>query len=200
MFPTKPSLTLTLTLVAVLASGCTAIGSAISPDYEPLGDKIVRVSVHDYGYGKAESADVGKKRVNGLIWTGIYDKIPASADRVLPYRWVYVIAPGAWDAGGLNAPLGRVVAMVADGVPALEEGDWVDLYVPKALSVAEHRWLTVVKRVCLHDDKACKAKEKATVGKPDGQAVPSAFDEASISFTPHYDTDGNWLPGKKPTR
>lgn len=200
MFPPKSSLILTLALATVLLPGCAAVGSVFSASYKDLADKTVRVSVYDYGQGKTESAAVGKERVDGMIWLGIYDKTPASSDRILPYRWMHVVAPGAWDAGGLNAPVGWVVAMVADGVPALEEGDWVDLYVPESVSVAEHRWLTVVKRVCKHDDKACKVKEKAAVGKPDGQAVPATFDKAGISYTPHYDMDGNWLPGKKPVR
>lgn len=120
----------------------------------------------------------------------------------MPYRWVYVLAPGGWDAVPFyqNGPQGYVVAMVADGVPMLHDKDWVDVYVPESpLSVDKHRWLTVVKLVCKYDDKACQKQD--LVGKANGQYVPDAhYLLTDFSITPHYDMAGNWLPGKEPAR
>jgi hypothetical protein len=124
------------------------------------------------------------------------------AEQIAQYRWVRVAAPAwKWKAGkGLSAPTGPATVLVADSVPLLHDGDWVDLYVPPNRVMGKNRWLTVVRLVCKDDDDACKAREQASGGKPEGQVVANEFDEASISITPHYDANGNWLPGKQPAR
>lgn len=185
-----------------LTSGCTTIGGALSASYDEIGGKVVRLRVYQYGlsYSETESTDVARRRVDGMPWLLIYGGIKPPSAEILPYRWVYVAAPGGWDSTGLSGPQGWVQALVADNVPLLHEGDWVDVYVPEApLVVGKRRWLTVVKLACKGDDKPCQKQDP--VGKAKGQLVPGgAYRFEALSITPHYDMSGNWLPGKKPAR
>lgn len=187
-----------------LTSGCTTIVRMVAASYDHLGGKVVRLRVYQYGstYSETESADVARRRVDGTPWQRSVDGDMPASEKILPYRWLYVVAPGTWDTSTLwnGGPQGFTQALVADNVPLLHEGDWVDVYVPEGpLSVSNRRYLTVVKLVCKADDKACQSRDP--VGKARGQLVPGAtyrFEDLSIS--PHYDMNGNWLPGKKPAR
>lgn len=200
----KPLLAVLLLGAVALTSGCTTVGRALQANYGELGDKVVRLRIYQYGYGysKVESTDVARKRIDGMPWLRIFDDPAPTSDMILPYRWVYVVAPGQWDAATFwgNGAQGWAQAQVADNVPLLHEGDWVDVYVPKSpLSVGKHRFLTIVKLVCKHDDKVCQKNDP--IGKAKGQVVPGArYSMETLSFTPHYDMSGDWLPGKKPAR
>lgn len=203
LFKASKALAVVAALGAVtFTSGCTTIGGALSASYDEIGGKVVRLRVYQYGlsYSETESADVARRRVDGMPWLLIYGGVKPSSEEILPYRWVYAVAPGGWDSTGLSGPQGWVQTLVADNVPLLHEGDWVDVYVPEApLVVGKRRWLTVVKLVCKGDDKLCQAQDP--VGKAKGQLVPGgSYRFETISITPHYDMNGNWLPGKKPAR
>lgn len=189
---------------ATLSGGCVAVGKVLVANYHMMEGKVVRLAVYDGRAkgGPEESAKVGRA-VNGKPFLEIYGGIMPSAEMVVPYRWAEVAAPGAWKAGTFlgNGPQGHVAARVADGVPFLKVGDWVDVYVPKNLSHAQHRWLTVIKLVCKTEDKQCQARESKAAGKPKGQVVAETLPGGvEPALTPHYDMAGNWLPGKKPSR
>jgi len=200
--PNKVLFTTALLAAVTLTAGCAATLSVLLPSYDMMAGKVVRLKVDSFGYGKVESSALVHKRLNGAPGLKAYGGVmPPSAD-VLPYRWVGVMAPGAWKAGTFfgNGPQGRVAVLAADQLPLLHEGDWVDVYVPHKQVIAERRWLTVVRLVCKVEDAACQDREADAAGKPRGQAVAETYDEASISITPHYDMAGNWLPDKQPTR
>lgn len=196
-----------LPLVAILAAvaltaGCASTLSVLLPSYDMMAGKVVRLKVDSFGYGKEESSALVRKRLDGAPGLKAYGGVMPTSAEVVPYRWVGVMAPGAWKAGTFlgNGPQGRVAVLAADQVPLLHEGDWVDVYVPHKQVIAERRWLTVVRLVCKVDDKACQSREADVVGKPRGQVVADTLGATETLVTPHYDMQGNWLAGKQPTR
>jgi hypothetical protein len=182
--------------------GCAPMLKVMGADLDPMGGQVVRVVVNFGWHGNVESSAVARFMSSKEAVFIARGGVLPPADQIAQYRWVRVVGPGwKWKAGkGPQAPTGPANVLVADSVPLLHDGDWVDVYVPKDIVMGKNRWLTVVRLVCKYDDDACKAREQASVGKPEGQAVANEFDEASISITPHYDASGNWLPGKQPAR
>lgn len=191
-----------LLAAVTLTAGCATTLGALLANYDMMAGKVVRLKVDSFGYGDVESPVLARKRVEGKPFFKAYGGVMPTSAEVLPYRWVGVVAPGAWKAGSFlgNGPQGRVAVLAADAVPLLHHGDWVDVYVPTKIVAGERRWLTVVRLVCKAEDKACQSREGDSAGKPRGQAVTETFDAAKVSVTPHYDMAGNWLPGKQPTR
>lgn len=188
-----------------LTSGCTTMVKTLGANYHMMGDKVVRLKVYRFsGDTPVESsarALKASKASDGLFRA--YGGVVPSRDMVRASRWIGAVAPGMmWEAATFwgNGPQGPATVLVDDRVPLLHEGDWVDVYVPKKLVMGENRWLTVVRLICKADDKACQKREAGASRKPRGQVVANTYDQASISITPHYDPEGNWLPGKKPSR
>lgn len=186
-----------------MTGGCTTAVKVMSANYEMAGG-VVRLQVYQYrgtlaedGY---EDSGLARKMADGpKAFFRIYGGEPTD-EQVRPYRWIGIIANGAyWESGTFfgNAPTGPGGALVNDEVPLLREGDWVDAYVPKGFDWKNRRAVTVVKLVCKVEDKECQKREGK---KPKGQLIAATFDESQLSITPHYDMEGHWLPGKKPVR
>lgn len=197
--------------LALLLSGCATIYNATKFNPEVLGGKVFRAkvtAVHGYVSSKGYERSYSGKKFYGesqfmiKAWGG-----PAAPADIVPYRVLSASPNGAWEGSGVfnNGPIGNAASFVDDSVPLLKDGDWVDVYLHEPvggdLSVKEHRYATVVRLVCMSEDKACMKREKAA-GRVPGRVVQSKgqFDPRQIHVSPHMDLSGNWLPGMEPVR
>lgn len=208
---------LVLVLMSVLIlPGCVSTLRILTPTFNELEDKVLRVEVTTgqllFSAPEVETpGPYSTKLYNGgstisiAVYGGDRNDTHPVAEDVIPYRWHPITARGLWKeasllgTGGISS--GIFPAVIADGVPLLKKGDWVDIYIPapKTFSISNHSFLTVVRLVCAVEDKACQKREKKKLGRVRGQLVQpkGTFDWASVSITPHYTMDGQWLPGKE---
>lgn len=205
-----------LLMSALILPGCVSTVRILTPTFNELEDKVLRVEV-SRGPMVLLAPEVETPGVVGTMlyhggtargiafYGGDRNDIHPAAEDVIPYRWLNITARGLWKeasilgTGGISG--GIFPAVIADGVPLLKKGDWVDMYIPapKTFSISNHSFLTVVRLVCTVEDKACQKREKKKLGRVQGQLVQpkGTFDWASVSITPHYTMDGQWLPGKE---
>lgn len=197
---------LVLTALASLASvtalsGCASMARAVNANYGNFADKVVRLKVDDRWYAAEIEDPKSGERFGRVHWGAVYGKAPAPGAHV-PYRWTEVRASGHWTGGGINGPLKTQGAIVADGVPLLKDGDWVDVYVydQDTWDIANRHYLTVLRLVCREEDEACQTVEAAKHGKPDAQVIydKGAFDINAVSVTPSISPSSAWLPGREP--
>jgi hypothetical protein len=204
-----------LTLMGVLTlSGCTSTMRMLTPTFDELEAKVLRVEVTD-GSLRMTAPEV---ETPGAVGTKLYDNPRVIAfyggdpndthvapEDVVPYRWNLIMARGIWKepslfgTGGFQG--GPFPALAADGIPLLKNGDWVDVYTPpaKTFSMRNHSFMTIVRLVCTVEDKDCQKQEKKKLGRVQGQLVQpkGTFDWDSVTITPHFTLDGQWLPGKE---
>lgn len=206
---------LVLTLMGVLSlSGCMSTARMLTPTFDELEAKVLRVEVTD-GRLRITAPEV---ETPGAVGTTMYenprliafyggdpDDTKVKPEEVVPYRWNLIMARGVWKepslfgTGGIMG--GPFPALAADGIPLLKNGDWVDIYIPpaKTFSMSKHSFLTIVRLVCTVEDEACQKQEKKKLGRVQGQLVQpkGTFDWDSVTITPHFTLDGQWLPRKE---
>ncbi|KVW92752.1 hypothetical protein [Thiobacillus denitrificans] len=206
---TRLSGALVLATAAMLAlPGCVGVVHMLKADMDPVAGKVYRFKLYDIGgyYDEAgyEKSDTGltlykTAQLGFKVFGGA-----ATLEQAAPYRWTVPGSDGAWE--GVNAfnngPIGKMGAFVNEGVPLLKAGDLVDVYVPAALTLKDRKGLTVIRLVCMAEDKACIKREKGNHRKAYGWVVQpkGQFDERLLNVTPHMDLTGHWLPGKEPKR
>ena len=204
-----------LALMGVLTlSGCVSTARMLTPTFDELEAKVLRVEVTD-GRLRFTTPEVETPGVGGTLlyknpravafYGGDPTDINPTPEEVIPYRWNLIMAQGIWKepslfgTGGVMG--GPFSALAADGIPLLKKGDWVDIYIPRAktLSMRNRSFLTIVRLVCTVEDKDCQKQEKKKLGRVQGQLVQpkGTFDWDSVTITPHFTLDGQWLPGKE---
>lgn len=196
------------TAAMLVLPGCVGIVHVLKADMDPVAGKVYRFKVYDLagyfdkdGYEKSgtgltlyKTAQIGFKVHGG----------EGTLEQAAPYRWTVSGTDGAWEGANVfnNGPIGKMGAFVNEGVPLLKVGDLVDVYVPTTLIMKERKFLTVIRLVCMAEDKACAEREKGSHRKAYGWVVQpkGQFDERLLNVTPHMDLTGHWLPGKEPKR
>lgn len=197
--------------VALLAlSGCTTIVMTFTPDHSVSEGVVYRMYVTDKvtGYMDKNGYELSKSGLRNFTQRYPYFNIyggSSTRDQTVPYRFTMVATHGAWEGttlfnGGHAA--GSTGTFVDDSVPLLRKGDLVDVYSQANPSMKDRRYFTIVRLVCMAEDKACAEREKGNWKRPTGWIVQpkGQFDERRLSVTPHMDLNGDWLPGKEPMR
>jgi len=201
---------LVLATAAMLAlPGCTTMVSVLTADHAVSEGAVYRMSVTDKaGYLGKNDYETPKAGLRNFTHNYPYFNIyggRSTPDQTVPYRFLGVTTNGAWEGTTLlnrgNAS-GSAGTFVDDSVPLLKKGDLVDVYSQANPSMKDRRYFTIVRLVCMAEDKACAEREKGNWKKPTGWIVQprGQFDERRLSVTPHMDLNGDWLPGKEPKR
>jgi hypothetical protein len=184
--------------------------STFTPDHSVSEGAVYRMYVTDKvaGYMDKNGYESSKSGLRNFTRRTAYFDLyggKSTSDQTVPYRFTIFTANGPWEGttlrnGGYAA--GTAGAFVDDSVPLLKKGDLVDVYSHANPSMKDRRYFTVVRQVCVADDKACAEREKGTWKKAVGWIVQprGQFDERRLSVTPHMDLNGEWLPGKEPKR
>ncbi|MHB8937884.1 MAG: hypothetical protein ACYC39_06190 [Thiobacillus sp.] len=196
------------TAAMLVLPGCVGIVHVLKADMDPVAGKVYRFKLYDMlgyydeaGYEKSDTGLTLYKK--GQLGFKVYGG-ESTPEQTAPYRWTVPGTDGAWEGVNIfnNGPIGKVGAFVNEGVPLLKAGDLVDVYVPTTLIPKERKFLTVIRLVCMAEDKACAKREKGSHRKAYGWVVQpkGQFDERLLNVTPHMDLTGHWLPGKEPKR
>lgn len=198
------------TAAMLVLPGCVGVVQVLKANHDVIAGKVYRLKVADNwglndnaGYERSDTGETAYAKFQTLF--KVYGGEP-TREQAVPYRFASVSAVGAWEGVTIfnNGPAGNAVAHINEGVPLLKVGDMVDVYVhdTAALSVKNRKHITVIRLVCMAEDKACAEREKnghrrayGWVARPKGQ-----FDERLLNVTPHMDLTGHWLPGKEPKR
>lgn len=201
---------LALATAAMLAlPGCTTIVATFTPDHSVSEGIVYRMSVTDKaGYLDKNDYEMAKAGLRNFTRNYPYFNIyggRSTPDQTVPYRFTVFTSNGAWEGTTLfngGAATGSEGSFVDDSVPLLKKGDLVDVYSQANPSMKDRRYFTIVRLVCMAEDKACAEREKGNWKKPLGWIVQprGRFDERRLSVTPHMDLNGDWLPGKEPKR
>jgi hypothetical protein len=198
------------TAAMLILPGCVGVAHVLKANHDVIADKVYRLKVADNGglndnagYERSDTGETAYAKFQTLF--KVYGGEP-TREQAIPYRFASVSAAGSWEGVTIfnNGPAGNAVAHINDGVPLLKVGDMVDVYMhdTAALSVKDRKHITVIRLVCIAEDKACAEREKRGHRKAYGRVVQpkGQFDERLLNVTPHMDLNGNWLPGKEPKR
>jgi len=197
----------TTTMLAL--PGCTTMVSALGSDHAFSEGVVYRMFVTDKaGYLDKNDYEMPKAGLRNFTHNYPYFNIyggRSTPDQTVPYRFTIATTHGAWEGTTLfngGPAAGSTGAFVDDSVPLLKKGDLVDVYSQANPSMKDRRYFTIVRLVCMAEDKVCAEREKGNWKRPTGWIVQpkGQFDERRLSVTPHMDLNGDWLPGKEPKR
>lgn len=208
---TRLSGALVLATAAMLAlPGCSTMVRTLAADHAVSEGKVYRMAVTGKvtGYTDENGYELPTAGIRNLTRGYPYFDMyggRSTPDQTVPYRFTSFTANGPWEDttffnGGVAQ--GTMGAFVDDSVPMLKAGDLVDVYSHANPSMKDRRYNTIVRLVCMAEDKACAKREKGHWKRPTGWIVQpkGQFDERLLSITPHMDLNGHWLPGKEPKR
>ena len=107
------------------------------------------------------------------------------------YRWIPVIAIMRKDKWGSVLRIARI----ADGVPILKNGDWVDVYMPayNSINYSTLNAPVILRLVCAKKDSVCKDKAEKELGGKNEVVQKGMPDLSGYSFSKKFDVEGNLL-------
>jgi len=201
---------LSLAVALLTLQGCVSMVKLVSANQGAVEDRVFRVKVAEgfnlFDKDGYEASDTGRTLFKSQLTFKVYGG-ESTAEQTVPYRVTRVSAGGTWEWVTVfnNGPAsGNALAFVNDDVPLLKDGDMVDVYAHKKaeVSLKDRRFWTVIRLVCIAEDKACLKREKTGhrrsygwIVQPEGQ-----FDASKLKVSPQMDLSGHWLPGKEPIR
>lgn len=196
------------TAAMLVLPGCTTMVAVLTANHDAAAGKVYRMQVSDKaGYLGKDGYETPKAGLRNLTHNYPYFNIyggKATPEQAVPYRNTTVYTNGPWEDTTMlnNGPMGYAGAFIDDSVPLLKNGDLVDIYVHANPSMKDRRYMTIVRLVCMVEDKACAEREKGNWRRATGWVVQpkGQFDERQVSIAPHTDLNSDWLPGKQPKR
>lgn len=197
-----------LAVALLTLQGCTTMVAVLTANHDSAVGKVYRMQVTDKaGYLGKDGYETPKAGLRNLTHNYPYFNIyggKATPEQAAPYRFTAVYTNGPWEGTTLvnNGPMNYAGAFIDDSVPLLKKGDLVDVYGHANPSMKDRRYYTIVRLVCMVEDKACAEREKGNWRRATGWVVQpkGQFDEHQVSITPHTDLNGDWLPGEQPMR
>lgn len=109
----------------------------------------------------------------------------------IQYRWLLVKATMRRDKWGSVLR----TTLIADSVPVLDTGDWVDVYLPPfdSMNYSEFKAPVILRLVCRDADSACKKKAEAELGGKNEVVSKGKPDMSNFGYTRKFDLQGNLL-------
>lgn len=109
----------------------------------------------------------------------------------MQYRWIFVRAVLRRDKWGNVMRTARI----ADGVPLLKVGDWVDVYMPpyNSIDYSVMNAPVILRLVCASEDSTCKKKSEQELGGKNEVVQKGKPDMSAYTFSKVFDIEGKLL-------
>lgn len=176
-----------LFIIACVTSSLALQGCGMAPisdaDAERLTDEtVVRATVN-----WTEKANSAYSPASYSVQGNYFHWVKANNQ----YRWIPIKAIMRKEKWGSLLRTARI----ADGVPLLKTGDWVDVYIPtfKTMDYSANNSAVILRLVCDRDDSACKEKSTKELGGKNEVVHRGRPDMSAYTFTKKFDVDGNLL-------
>ena len=180
-------ITKTFSIMACLATGMVLQACSVTPisdeGLEALTDgNVVRAKVN-----WNEKAEVAFAPASYNVEAKYHHWVKENVE----YRWIFVKADLRRDRWGSVMRTARI----ADGVPILKVGDWVDVYMPayRSIDYSTLNAPVILHLVCANEDSACKDKSEKELGGKNEVVQKGMPDMSKYTFTKKFDTDGKLL-------
>lgn len=174
-------------IIACVATSLTLQGCGMAPISDAESERITDETIVRATVDWTEKANSGYSPASYNIQANYHHWVKENNQ----YRWIPVKAVMRKEKWGSLLRTARI----ADGVPLLKTGDWVDVYIPayKTIDYSTNTAAVILRLACDRDDSACKEKSTKELGGKNEVVQRGRPDMSKYTFTKKFDVDGRPL-------